>query len=189
MTPSLPQRNADRDDFIVQGRVDHVCSWRDSFMCVEDSFICDIWLIHVCDVTHSFLRLDLLVCETLNVYVWLIDVRDMTHSYVWHDSFTCVTWLIRFWDTTYTACVTWRIRSTHPSRWCKFTHFWTWLTHVRDMTNSCVTWLIHVCEMTFSFFLIKRSHVQSTFSDDSISVPHMHERGGWRQSKRSRGGS
>jgi len=110
------------------------------------------WLIHVCDVTHSFLRLDLLVCETLNVYVWLIDVRDMTHSYVWHDSFTCVTWLIRFWDTTYTACVTWRIRSTHPSRWCKLTHFWTWLTHVRDMTNSCVTWLIHVCEMTFSFF-------------------------------------
>ena len=27
---------------------------------------------------------------------WLIHMCDMTHSYVWHDSFTCATWLLCF---------------------------------------------------------------------------------------------
>jgi len=31
--------------------------------------------------------LDSFICVT-----WLIHMRDMTHSYVWHDSFVCVTW-------------------------------------------------------------------------------------------------
>jgi len=26
--------------------------------------------------------------------MWLMHACDMTHSYMWHDSFTCVTWLI-----------------------------------------------------------------------------------------------
>ena len=32
---------------------------------------------------------------------WLIHICDMTHSYVWHDSFICVTWLIHVCDVTH----------------------------------------------------------------------------------------
>jgi len=46
----------------------HDCVWPDSF----------IWLILMCNMTHS--------------YVW--------HDYVWHDSFMCVTWLIHMCDMT-----------------------------------------------------------------------------------------
>jgi len=31
---------------------------------------------------------------------WLIHMCDMTHSYVWHDSFICVTWLIHMCNMT-----------------------------------------------------------------------------------------
>ena len=40
---------------------------------------CVTWIIHVCDLTHSFVWHDLFICVT-----WLIHVYDMTHSYVWH---------------------------------------------------------------------------------------------------------
>jgi len=52
--------------------VTHLYMWHDSFICVT-------WLIHMCDMTHS--------------YVW-----HVTHLYMWHDSFICVTWLIHMCD-------------------------------------------------------------------------------------------
>ena len=33
-------------------------------------------------------------CDSFTCETWLIHMCDMTHSYVWHDSFTCVTLLI-----------------------------------------------------------------------------------------------
>ena len=53
------------------------------------------WLIHMCDMTHSHMQHDSLLCAT-----WLIHMCDMTHSYVWHDSFTSSTWLIHLCDMT-----------------------------------------------------------------------------------------
>jgi len=60
-------------------------------------FVCVTWLIHTCDVTHSYVWRDSLracrytawdfICVTL-----LSHMCDMTH--VWYDSFTLVTWLI-----------------------------------------------------------------------------------------------
>jgi len=41
------------------------------------------------DVTHSYVRHDLLICVT-----WLVYKCDMTHSYAWHDAFICATWPI-----------------------------------------------------------------------------------------------
>jgi len=46
------------------------CVWHDTFMCLT-------WLIHMC---------------------------NMTHSYVWHDTFICVTWLIHMCDMTHSQC-------------------------------------------------------------------------------------
>ena len=44
---------------------------------------CATWLVHTCDMTHSYLRHDSFIRAT-----WLIHTCDMTHSYVQHDSFT-----------------------------------------------------------------------------------------------------
>ena len=87
---------------------------RDSFICVT-WVICvtwamsHIWLIHMCNTTHSYTwhdsftcvkRLILESCHTTHShtwhdsFTWLIHECDMTYSYVWHDSFICVTWLI-----------------------------------------------------------------------------------------------
>ena len=93
----------------------------------HDSFVCVPWLIHMCDMTHSYVRHDSFMC-------------DMTHSHVRHDSFICATWLIHMCDMTY-LCL-W-----HDSFICV-----TWLIHMCDMTHSyvwhdsfmCVTWLIHL---------------------------------------------
>ena len=52
-------------------------------------FICAIWLIHMCDMTRSYVRHDSIICAT-----WLIHKCDMTHFYVRYDSFICTTWLI-----------------------------------------------------------------------------------------------
>jgi len=62
----------------------------------HDSFICVTWLIHVCDMTHSYVWHDSFICVT-----WLVHVCDMTRSYVWHHSFIRVTWLIHMCDMTH----------------------------------------------------------------------------------------
>ena len=77
---------------------------------VDDSSVCETWLIHVWDMTHSYVRHDSFICETCLIHMWdmtyscmrhdsalnvsfrsesccLIHMWDMTHSYVRHDSF------------------------------------------------------------------------------------------------------
>jgi len=53
------------------------------------------WLIHTCDMTHSYVWHGAFICET-----WRIHMCDMPYLYMWHDSFICVTWLIRMCDMT-----------------------------------------------------------------------------------------
>ena len=53
----------------------------------HDAFARVVWLIHMCDVTYSYVWHDTFIRVT-----WHIHMCDMTHSHVWHDSFTCVTW-------------------------------------------------------------------------------------------------
>ena len=74
--------------------------WYKSFVCVSwhrfyKSFIfvtwrihmCTAWLIHICDMTHLYVRHDTLVV-----------MCDMTHLYLWNYLFICVTWLIHMCD-------------------------------------------------------------------------------------------
>jgi len=96
-------------------------------------------LIHMCDMTHSYVWHDSFICLT-----WLIHMCDMTHSYVWHDSFVCVT-CIHTCDMT------------HSYAWRAFICV-TWLIHTCDMSHSyvwhdsfvCVT-CFHMCDMTHSY--------------------------------------
>jgi len=45
----------------------------------HDAFICATWLIHMCDMAHSYVRHGSFICAT-----WLIHTCDMSHSYEWH---------------------------------------------------------------------------------------------------------
>ena len=47
------------------------------------------WRIHICDMTHSYVRHDSFVCVT-----WLIHRCDMILLHGCHDTLTCVRWLI-----------------------------------------------------------------------------------------------
>jgi len=111
--------------------------WHYSFMCVTR-------LIHMCDMTPSFVWHDSFIRVTWLIQMWHI---QSLASYVWHDSFICVTWLIHMCDMT-NSCVTYSSLVLPPSRFICV----TWLIHMCDMTRSyvwrdlsiCVTWLIHV---------------------------------------------
>jgi len=71
----------------------------------HNSFTCAIWLIYMCDITHSHVQQIFLTYATrfsgfsqalmsapitVDMYVEF----DMTYSYVWHDACICATWLI-----------------------------------------------------------------------------------------------
>jgi len=68
----------------------------------HDSYICEIWLIHTCDITHAYVRHDVFIRATRahlwvchDVHVLMKEWRDShdirshsyvfhTHSYAWH---------------------------------------------------------------------------------------------------------
>jgi len=90
-----------------------VCVWHDSFICVPR-------LIHMCDMTNSYVWHDAFICVTWRIHMcdmticvtWLIRTCDMTHSYLWHDLFMCVTedsCICMTWDSF--IRVTWLIHS------------------------------------------------------------------------------
>jgi len=94
------------------GSTSHVLSHLKSMYCLATtySYVWQ-WLIHMCDMTHSYVWHDPFICVT-----WLIHMCDMTHSHVWHDPFIWVTWLIHMCDMTHSyawhdpfICVTWPI--------------------------------------------------------------------------------
>jgi len=64
------------------------------------TFLCVIWLIHMCDITRSYVWYYSFICVIL-----LIHMCDITHSYVWYYSFICVILLVHVWYYSF-ICVT-----------------------------------------------------------------------------------
>jgi len=105
-----------------------------------------MWLIHVCDTTHSYVRHDPFkcICSACSGHTRLMLMCDVTHWWVGHDSSICGTWLI------------YMCSMTNSYVWHGSIIFVTWLIHMCDLTEwhewhdsfMCVTWLIHVCDMT-----------------------------------------
>jgi len=114
----------------------------------HDSVICETWLIHMWDMTHSYVRHDSFICET-----WLIDMWDMTHWYVRHDSFICDTWLRHMctyeWQPficahVHESCLTYEWIVSHTS-----------MSHVSHINESCLRyqWVILGCDSKGLVFL------------------------------------
>jgi len=134
----------------------------------QDSFTCDslrcaahmtrhmghmshIWLIHMCDKTHSDVQHDAVImraktdssvrCDSITRATGRNHMCDMTHSYVQQDSFGCATYLSHY------------VR--HDSI-CA-----TWLNHKCDMPQSraqdapirWTAWPIHISDMTHRFYV------------------------------------
>jgi len=129
--------------------------WHDSFMSVK-------WLIHMYDMTHSYM------C-------------DMTHSYVWHDSFICVTKLICMTHPYEIICSFMCVTKLICARAfvCVHVHPYTWLVDVYDMTCwcvwhdllMCVTWLIHLCDMAH-WYVWHDSLIRVTWLVDVCDMIH-----------------
>ena len=133
---------------------------------VANTTPCVTWLIHICDMTHSYMWHDSFLGLTLPWHVadttpgvpWLIHICDMTymtwppcvtshrgfihicdiHSYVCHASGMC-------------ACmyVLSHIRMKHVTQRCHVIYDMTPLYPVANATPR-VPWLIHICDMSHS---------------------------------------
>jgi len=77
------------------------------------------WLIHMCDMTHSYVQHD--SCIRLTLSSQIIHMCEDSYSYVRHDSFMCATWLIHMCDMThvwhylprsYVSCYTFFVMGT-----------------------------------------------------------------------------
>jgi len=103
-----------------------VHTWHDSFMCVT-------WLIHMCDMTHSYVWHDSFICVTWLIHTWHDScIRDMTRVYV--------TWLIRTWYLAH-AYVTWRIHMCHDSCIGDTAHSYGNDSFIHDMVRTYMGWL------------------------------------------------
>ena len=101
----------------------------------RDWFMCVMWLIHMCAITHF-------ICVPWLIHMCsMTHVCDTTHPYVWHDSFIYVPWLI------YTHVV------THLGQMVddKMGGTWGWFMYV--------TWLIYTCDMTHSWQVVHDKRV------------------------------
>jgi len=136
----------------------------------HDWFVYVTWLIHTCDMTHSYVWHDSFLCVT-----WLIHIVYMTYSYVWRDSFICVAWLIHMCDMSHSCvlhdsftCMTWLIHMCgHDSFICVA----GWLIHLSCDAFIRVTWLIHWCDTTHAY-MWHDSALEVGFYDVENKVSH-----------------
>jgi len=109
------------------------CVWHDSFIRVT-------WLMHMCDLTHSYVWHESFICMT-RPNDW--DLREFCSSgCVWHDSFIRVTWLIHMCDMTQSYLWHDLFMRSAALDVCGMPHSHVW----RD-SFICVTWLSHMCDM------------------------------------------
>ena len=129
-----------------------ICVWHDPFTCVT-------WLVHMCDMPHSYVSDALFKYVTCHIHVgWLVQICDMSHlcgmacSHVWHVSFMwdslCTSadmthsWLIRDSFVTYSWLIPVATRGylMLQVRVCGMTHSYMW-----HASFPCVIWLVGMC--------------------------------------------
>jgi len=75
--------------------------------------------------------------------IWLVHMWDMTHSYVKHDSFIRETWLIHMCKDTSEQC--WSAAEYLHTCMRRVVHVWD-MTHSYVDSFTCGTWLTYTCK-------------------------------------------
>jgi len=140
---SLKEHKGSANRLIHMYDMTHSYLWHDSFTRV-------MRIIYMCDIHFSYVRHASCIHET-----WLIHMCDMTHSHVWHDTFTCVTWHIHMCDMTHPYVYTWTFlvnrsqRQKKRSNVCDMTHSYVRLfdSSIRHESFIYHIWLIHMRDM------------------------------------------
>jgi len=117
----------------------------------HDPFRCATWLIHMCDMTHSYVWHDSFICVA-----WLIHMCDMTHSFVWHDPFIC----LDIKRAVYKCVIhTYMSPPQHMCTWVMYTwlnhphtHVYTHIWMTFFLIHIMCTWVTWVCFFYISFF-------------------------------------
>ena len=110
-------------------------------------FICVTWLIHVCGMTHSYVRHDSLVCVK-----WLVRMCNMPRSYVWaahpllRSDVVCICMYICVHNKRNQISLYMYQRS-----WLQLSADWPIYSCVWHDPSICETWLIHTCDMSHSW--------------------------------------
>ena len=69
-----------------------------------DTFVCDVGLLHVSDMTHACVSDMTHACvwrDSSTSVPWLIHMCAMTHAYVWRDASICAPWLMHMCAMTH----------------------------------------------------------------------------------------
>jgi len=105
------------------------------------------WLIHMWDMTHSYMGHDSFIYGTWLIHMWLIHIALTSGTWLIH------MWLIHMWlevcicDMTHSS-MTWRIHVWRDSFTCAMIHMWHAVC-ICDMTPLSTTWRIHMCRDSF----------------------------------------
>ena len=160
-----------------------------SFVRDSSSLWIIVWLIHMCDMTHSHVSWIIHTCDMINStrvagtwffhtthsyvrygmtcpYVW----RDVTRLYTWHNSCIRVAWLIRTREKTHLfvwhdlfICVSW------------LTEHWygqseTWMNRGARRHDSCHIWMSHATHRNASCHIYDTGVVDHRHYDSLICV-------------------
>jgi len=102
--------------------------------------LCVTWLIHTCDMTHSYVWHDSFLRVT-----WLIHTCDMIHSHVWHDAPIKIDNNTQITLREEAGCEV----AQYPQQ--------TW-----HDAHICVPWLIHMCDIHEPIFFLLSSLTEGT---------------------------
>jgi len=123
--------------------------------------ICVAWLLHMCDMTHSYVWHDSFLGVT-----WLIHMCDMTYSYVWYDSCPGV-WKIQKKSCSHFTYFCGKSRKNYAhNKSCTYFYIFmgkkaktcAWFLVAHTLTYFWKFWIIHICFIPLRRWFLLKSH-------------------------------
>jgi hypothetical protein len=121
---------------------------------------CVAWLIHMCDMTHSYGWHDSFICVTCLIRVCgrthsYVLMGDMTHSYVLRISFVCVAGLTHMCDMSHSHLWHDSLISECSPTFAASER----LSHLECCAFVCGIWLTHTWDMTHPLWDMTHAYV------------------------------
>ena len=145
----------------------------------HDSFICVMWLIPTCDMTHPCLCHDLFMCVTLPIHVCDATLIAYLHQqftaycgnaeYVWHGSFICMPCILHICDMT-------RLHLNDSCHICEWVMSNVWMSHATRVNESPVRVVLpKKCEWVMLEYICVMVHTQMSHGTHTNDSWHTHK--------------